>query len=223
MLDHYIQRNIVYRLAFTPGLRFGELKPDELENKLFTYHLKKVMSIGFVKKSEDGQYELTPEGRRVGAYIFEKQLFFAANRPESVLFLIIRRKTDDAWLLYKRTVHPLLGRVGFMHALPSITETCEAAAARTCLEKTGLTASFKVLSSGYFKVFEGSNLESFTHFTLLISNDAEGDLLPSDEQAEYFWELEPDFHEPVMLPDMATLVELYTSGDQSFIEKTLYI
>ena len=46
MLDHHIQRQIVYQLAFVDSLRFGELKPDDLDNKLFTYHLKKVVSAG---------------------------------------------------------------------------------------------------------------------------------------------------------------------------------
>lgn len=223
MLEHYIQRNIVYRLAFASGLSFSELKPDDLDNKLFTYHLKKVMAAGLVKKSETGHYELTPEGRRVGIYISEKQLAFVANRPESVLFLVIRRKADGAWLLYKRTVHPLIGRVGFMHALPRADQTCEAVAAKTCFEKTGLSASFRVLGSGYFRVYEGDNLESFTHFTLLVCEDVSGTLQPHDETAEYFWMTAPDFRSSEMLPDMATLVAHYQTNDQFFVEETLQI
>jgi hypothetical protein len=46
MLDHHIQKSIVYDLAFAESLRFSDLKPPELENKAFTYHLKKVMKAG---------------------------------------------------------------------------------------------------------------------------------------------------------------------------------
>ncbi|MCA9332897.1 hypothetical protein KDA00_03415 [Candidatus Saccharibacteria bacterium] len=222
MLDHYIQRNIVYKLAFTPGLRFSELKPGDLDNKLFNYHLKKVIVAGYVKKSEEGQYELTADGRRVGTRIFEKQLSFA-SRAESVLFLVIRRKQDGAWLLYRRTTHPLLGKVGFMHALPTLEQTCELAASRTCKEKTGLNANFNVLGGGYFKVFNGKELESFTHFNLLVSNDVEGRLQPSDDKAEYFWEVAPNFESDDMLPNMPILADLYLKDKQFFIEKDLQI
>ncbi len=223
MLDHHIQRSIVYRLAFAPdGLRFSQLKPDELESKLFTYHLKKVVAAKYVVKSEDGRYTLTPEGRRMGTRVFDKQLSFA-DRAESVLFLVVRRKIDGAWLLYKRAVHPLIGQVGFMHAAPKIEMTTPEAANQACRERTGLDADFSVLGSGYFRVFDGDNLESFTHFTLLACEDVVGDLSPTDEKAEYFWETKPDFNSPTMLPNMATLAGLYEAGVLFFVEKSFQL
>lgn len=223
MLDHYIQRNIVYRLAFAPeGLRFSELKPDELESKLFTYHLKKVVAAKFVVKTDAGHYVLTPEGRRLGTRVFEKQLSFA-DRPDAVLLLVIRRQSNGAWLLYRRSVHPLIGRVGFMHGTPQIECEAAEAARRTCLQKTGLDCQFSVLGSGYFKVFDGDDLESFTNFTLLTCDDAKGELKPIDQLAEYVWELQPNFADQSMLPNMATLAELYQKGQPFFIEKTFQL
>ena len=95
MLDHHIQRTIVYTLAFAESLRFAELKPDDIDSKLFTYHLKKVVSAGFVTKTADGAYALTPEGRRVGKGALEKQSRMI-NRAYSILLLAIRRKEDRA-------------------------------------------------------------------------------------------------------------------------------
>src|SRR6185312_1812671 len=100
MLDHHIQRTIVYKLSFMPSARFSDLKPDDIENKLFTYHLKKVISEGFVSKSEDGTYALTPVGRRLSTGVIKDYQALIVERPLSALFLVIRRKSDNAWLLY---------------------------------------------------------------------------------------------------------------------------
>lgn len=219
MLDHHLQRRIVYRLALTSSLRFSQLKPDTIENKLFTYHLKKVVSAGLVTKQEDGTYALTPEGRLLGIRVLDKQMAII-DRPESVLFLAIRRSSDKAWLLYRRKTHPLLGKVGFMHCAPMANETATTVAAKACLEKTGIKAEFRILGSGYFKVYRDDDLESFTHFTLLVSDDATGELDQGDELAEYFWADHPDFSDADMLPNMKTLGNLHKVNELFFIEKT---
>lgn len=222
MLDHHLQRAIVYRLALSHQLHFSELKPDTIDNKLFTYHLHKVEAAGLVLKNPDGLYSLTPEGRRLGTRVLQNQQALI-DQAESVLFLIIRRKTDGAYLLYKRKVHPLIDRVGFMHATPKADEVTVATAEKTCKEVLGLNGAFSVLGGGYFRIFEDHNLESFTHFTLLVCEDAQGELFQNDDYADYFWVQEPDFTDQSMLPNMAALVELYLAGEPFFIEKTFHV
>ena len=222
MLEHHIQRSIVYRLALTTSLTFSELKPDTLENKLFTYHLKKTVSAGLVEKNADGRYALTAEGRVLGVHVLDNTEAII-DRAYSVLFLVIRRKSDGAWLLYKRGSHPLYGRVGFMHVTPNATESSLETAAQVCKQRTGLDATFRALGSGFFRVYEGEKLESFTNFTLLVCEDAEGELQGDDELAEYFWEVSPDFSAPDMLPNMPVLAELYHRNEPFFVEKKLTV
>jgi ADP-ribose pyrophosphatase YjhB (NUDIX family) len=222
MLDHHIQRKIVYRLALTPSLRFTELKPDTLENKLFTYHLKKVISAGLVEKNKDGRYALTSEGRLFGVNVLENTEALH-DRAYSVLFLAIRRKSDKAWLLYKRTSHPLFGKSGFMHAVPNAQESSLQTATRVCKEKTGLDATFSALGGGFFRVFEGEKLESFTNFTLLVCNSAVGEITSEDETAEYYWSETIDLDDKILLPNMKILLELYDANETFFIEKDLRV
>lgn len=222
MLDHHLQKAIVYRLAFSDALRFSELKPEEVENKLFDYHLKKVVASKLVVKQEDGTYALTAEGRRLGKRALDKQLA-VADRAEPVLFLAIRRKSDKAWLLYRRKTHPLLGRVGFMHALPVAGVTPEDRAYQVCLENTGLFARFSVLGAGFFETYDGEALESYTNFTFLVANDAEGDLQQHDEFAEYYWTDDPDFTDSDMLPNMKTLGNLHKTNKLFFVTKTFQL
>jgi ADP-ribose pyrophosphatase YjhB (NUDIX family) len=220
MLDHHLQRTIAYRLAFTDGLRFSELKPDNVDNKLFTYHLKKVESAGLIAKNPDGAYSLTAEGRRLGVHVLDgKQAL--VDRPDSVLFLVVRRASDNAWLLYKRRTHPLRGLTGFMHGQPSALESSSTTAQNILQDKTGLRGRFTAIGAGYFRVFREDQLESFTHFTMLACEDATGELAPDDEHAEYFWQQSPDFSASDFLPNMSYLVEAYQTKTPFFIEKTI--
>ena len=223
MLDHHVQRAIVYRLAFSEGLRFGQLKPDTLENKLFDYHLKKVVLAGYAMKGNGGLYTLTPEGRRLGIRALDKQQALA-DYAESVLFLIIRRASDGAWLFYKRGTHPMLGYSGFMHASPNAQEDSTTTAGKICLEQTGLTGSFTALGGGYSRIFNTSGeLQSFTNFTLLVCDDVTGELSGEDAFADYRWELSPDFTSTQLFPSTSMLYERYLAGKAFFVEQSFTI
>jgi hypothetical protein len=222
MLDHHIQREIVYRLAFSDGLRFSELKPDELESKLFTYHLKKVSSAGFVEKRDDGLYQLTAEGRRVGVGAF-RDYHMTIDRAYSILIMAIRRKSDGAWLFYRRRTHPLKDYAGFMHAAPHAEFDALTMAQREVKAKTGLDGDFTVIGSGFFRFFEGDELESFTHFTFLKCDDIQGELNAQSELADYFWEKDPDFESADLFPNMAVLHDMYTGEAKRFVERTFYL
>ncbi len=223
MLDHHLQREIVFKLAFRPSARFSDLKPGDVENKLFTYHLQKVVKEGYVKKSDDGLYTLTPEGRRLSTGVNDDHQALVVERPLSVLFLIIRRKSDGAWLLYERQTHPMLGFRGFMHAHPSAVSDCAEVAQQQCQIKTGLTGDFTALGGGYIRVYEGAKLESFTHFTLLYCDDIQGGLAPNDSHATYAWELEPDFTDKQMFPSTPMLKQFYEAKQPFFVDKTFTI
>jgi hypothetical protein len=219
MLDHHIQKSIVYDLAFAESLRFSDLKPPELENKAFTYHLKKVMKAGLVEKLDDGRYTLTMKGRRVGKGALKKESRLL-DRAYSILLLAVRNIEDDAWLLYKRQTQPLLGLVGFMQAQPVAETDARSTAQQTCLEQTGIQAEFAVQGHGYFRVYRKGELESFIHFTLLVGQDPKGELLATAESAGYFWQRTPNFAHPDMLPNMQTLHKMCEVAPESFVEAT---
>lgn len=217
MLDHHIQKSIVYDLAFAESLRFSDLKPDELENKAFTYHLKKVMKAGLVEKQDDGRYSLTMKGRRVGKGALKKESRLL-DRAYSILLLAVRR--NDEWLLYKRQTQPLLGLTGFMQAQPVAETDASSTAQQTCLEQTGIQAEFAVQGHGYFRVYRKGELESFIHFTLLLGENPKGELLQTAELAGYFWQRTPNFAHPDMLPNMQTLHRMCLDPPGSFVEAT---
>jgi len=217
MLTHHIQRTIVKQLSSKDSQRFSELKPDDIENKAFDYHLKQLLTDKIVQKSESGGYELTALGRKLGVSA-TPSLKDRSERAFSVLFLVI--KSGRRWLLYKRKTHPLKDKVGFMHVRPIAHESILVTAQKVCLEKTGLTCDFKYRANGYFRMFKAQEVESFTHFTLLVCEQATGELLVSDEFAEYAWATDPDFSSEDMLPNMDDIVGLLADSKQTFLEKS---
>lgn len=220
MLDHHIQRSIIYKLSFTDTMRFSDLKPDDVESKLFTYHLKKAVASGLVIKNTDGLYALSQEGRRVSTGVGTAEQKLITERPYSVLLLVVRRKSDDSWLFYKRPIHPMLGYEGFMHANPSTLVDAELAAAQQCKLKTGLTGSFMALGGGYFRIYKGTELESFTHFTVLFCEDVEGNLADTDN---YYWVQKPEFATELLFPGTEDIYNAYLARKPFFLERTFQL
>lgn len=221
MLDHHIQKNILYRLAFADSLRFSELKPDDIESKLFTYHLKKVIISGLVEKTPDGTYRLSPEGRRVGkgALLKDSRMI---NRAYSIIIMAVRRESDGAWLLSKRTTQPLLGLSGFMQTQPLPGTDSLPLASDSLHQKTGLAGDFEWISSGFFTIYKDELLESYIHFTLLLCEKATGELSQNDPLGEYYFDESPNFSDPSMLPTASVLADLLESR-LAFTEQTFRI
>jgi hypothetical protein len=220
MLQHYIQREIVRSLTFSEGARFSELKPEGVENKLFDYHLKITIRDGYVQKDAEGAYSLTVEGRRLGSRNFNNPATIA-DSAYSVLFLVVRRASDNAWLLYRRKTHPVIGKVGFMHALPTSESLVVESAQNQTKLKTDLDCVFTALGGGFIKTHQGKMLEGHVNFSLLYCNNAQGDLKNQDQFAEYFWQTNPDFSSDNMIPNMPLLASLYEKGETFFVDETV--
>lgn len=217
MLDHHIQKSILYRLAFVDSLHFSELQPDGLDNKLFTYHLKKVIVSGFVEKTPDGTYRLTAKGRRVGKGALDRDDRFF-DRAYSILLLVVRRTHDDTWLLHTRNTQPLRGHTGLPQARPMANSSITENATRELLDQTGLSGIFTVVGQGYFTFTRDDQLESFIHATIVVCDNPLGELYA--EQAEsYAWVPATDFSAPNLLPTVPAIATMLNSG-ASYAEHT---
>ncbi len=218
MLDHHLQREIHFRLSHADSLRFSELQPEGVENKLFDYHLKKTLLSGLVQKNDDGSYSLTPTGRRIGASTLSRPSS-AADKAYSLLLFGLQRD-DGAWLLYERLSHPQINRVGLpQHRPEAHRSTLESAESFT--SDIGVQAKFSVHAHGYLKVFdENDAVESFVHFTLLSGTCETTDApLPNG----YQWAKRSDFKNFNLLPSTSMLMKLLAGRAGAFADETLRI
>ena len=219
MLEHHIQKTIVYKLAFCEGMRFSELKPEDLDNKLFDYHLKALIRDKLVEKNQVGLYKLTTEGQHIGVRALDKQ-FTASDRAHSVVFLIIRSAKNGQWLLFKRLTHPLLNMVGLMHINPIPSDKILDTAKKELLHQTGLMANFSYVGNGFFKVFREKEVESFIHFVALAATSTKGQLRSNSQKGEYFWQADSTDIQNQILPTALEVIKQFQTGKQFFIDKT---
>ena len=119
-------------------------------------------------------------------------------------------------MLRRRLAQPMYRKVGFVHAEPLPTEPITVTAQRVFEERTGLCADFTPVGSGYVHLLRGEDLESFTHFTLLISKSYTGDLDPLKRNGENFFEKHPDFTSEDMIPSMPDMVRLLKQKTDDF-------
>lgn len=211
MLDHHIQKQILFRLAFEDSLAFSELKPDDLDNKLFTYHLHKVVGAGFVEKNNDGHYRLTAKGRRVGKGALHKDDRFI-DRAYSLLILVVRN-TEGEWLFFERGTQPLLGYVGFMQAKPQSGTPVTLVAQRALKDNTNLEGDFSVAGQAYLTMNRDGQMESYIHATILVCTNAHGVLNIQDTHGDYsFYKQLPTSNNDIrLIPSVPIIADIATS------------
>jgi len=185
--EHHIQRDILYRLCFNKELRFSDLKPENLENNIFMYHLKQLTKAGLVIKNEEGLYTLAPNGM---AYI--DKLNYSTKQqsiqPKVVCYLQIT-DAHGTQLYWRRKIQPSIGYVGVPVGKIQYGEDVQRAAQRELTEKTGLT-NVKLVYRGTanLKFYVSNSLVS--HILTLVYtgkvNSVEPEVL-SSEFGDVFW------------------------------------
>lgn len=220
MVEHHIQRDILYKLVTSPSARFAELKPKEVDGNIFTYHLRQLIKNKYVEKHDDGSYRLTSLGKNVGINIQlkAKELLEQAHS----IFLIIIRNDQGEWLLRKRLAHPMYGKFGFVHGEPEARKTIAEAANDALKQRTGLTARFNTVGHGYITFMLDNEVESFTHCTFLETEELTGELISATGNGENHWLKNPDFSGPDMIPSMPDIIAAMNKQDDCFYVELTY-
>jgi hypothetical protein len=217
MLNHHIQKSIVYKLTLTSPLRFKDLKPDELDNKLFNYHLKIVVNHGLVTKNDDGLYVLTSKGKTLGVHVYSEVTdSFKRARPE----LLLAVRNNDSWLMYKRNNEPLKEFVGFMHCEPEVGIDINNKAADYLWQTCKLKAIFKIAGSGIASTFIDGEVESYINYTVLLARESTGSVVSSDPYASYFWLSDAELKNQKLIPAMHSILKGIASNKLFFIDET---
>lgn len=178
---HHIQKTVLDKLSTVESLRYGQIKPAELDGNTFGYHLKQLISESFVTKSTAGDYALTAKGRDYIVHRYEDP----TKSAHTIFLLIIRR--GDSYLVRRRKVQPFLGKIGFIHGEPepgvSVTET----ARKRLYNKTGIDIPLTVVGSALITQYLGEELHSYSH-AIILNGTASGDIaVTEDATGENLW------------------------------------
>lgn len=208
---HHIQRTILDRLATSKNLRYSEIKPDDLDGNVFGYHLKSVMSDGYVEKNADGTYQLTSSGRNYIVHRYED-----SSRSAHTIFLIVIRH-GSSYLLRRRKVQPMLGYSGFIHGEPEPGMSVIEAATNRLRDKSNLDISLSIRGSALITQSLNDELQSYSHVVILYGETKSDNIKSGDETGENFWSEINAVDD--LLPSCHDIIDLIESGD-SWFEKS---
>ena len=206
---HHIQRAILDSLATCERARYGELKPQNLDGNIFTYHLKQLITDRYVVKNDDGSYSLLPKGKEYLVHRYED----SSQQAHSIFLIAIQQ--GDQWLMRERLVQPLLGMAGFIHGEPVANEPLLDTAQRRLLEKTGLSTPLHIFSSGLIKITRNDIIESFSHAIILTAQTDEDFNISEDQTGRQFWQSSDALSQSSILPSCSDIVVRIAAGDNS--------
>jgi ADP-ribose pyrophosphatase YjhB (NUDIX family) len=188
---HYYQKAIVKKLTLSKsGKKFNQLLILGLESEHMNYHLKKLVEIGFVSKSEEN-YILTDTGKDY-SNLLDDGLVEAEKQPKtSIIIWGVRKNTkgEVEHLLNKRLRQPYYGKVGRITGKVLFGETLKDAAARELYEETGLKAMSFTLEEIYRKMRkreDGVFVQDVIFYIFFVTKFS-GKLIEKTPFQENFW------------------------------------
>ncbi|NTV31370.1 NUDIX domain-containing protein [candidate division WWE3 bacterium] len=188
---HEIQVHILQRLSTTSYLRFNQLVMTDVASEHMNYHLKKLILLGYVIKSDD-HYTLSDSGKDY-VNLLDDETRIVERQPKIAVIIHgvrLNEQTHEVeFLLNKRLEQPYLGKVGRVGGKVRFGETLEQAAQRELYEETHLTAQCFVLEQLYRKMRkreDGLFVQDVLFFIFFVT-DFSGELLEKTAYQENFW------------------------------------
>lgn len=209
---HHIRRSVLDKLATAETLRYGELKPKDLDGNVFTYHLKGLMVDNLVTKNDAGDYLLTDAGRDYIVHRYEDSTLSAHS-----IFLIVLTRGSE-YLLRRRDVQPLIGYVGFVHGEPEAGVDVVLTAQERLSAKTGIDGvELSIAGSALISQYRDDELQSFSHAVILTGQTDQDIRIEGDDTGANFWSDLTDVQN--LLPSCPDIVQMI-SKNQHHLQET---
>lgn len=158
---HGAQVLILRELLFQKEAGFAQLqKPTELTSDNFTFHIKRLVELGYVERVKTGLYKLSAKGKEY-ANKLDTERNTIERQPKVAVILAIEQDKDGEtlYLFQQRLKHPYFGFWGFPTGKISWGETIIETAARELMEETGLRADLRHAGIYHEKVYKAETKE----------------------------------------------------------------
>lgn len=215
-IDHHIQAHVLQVLFRDGGVvAFSDLKPDDVQNSLFMYHVHKLEARGLVERINEG-FSITPGGARWVNYVSPGKLKprltprvlikFLIFSPDKKKLVISKRRSAAAEHLNQYLLPSGLQKYGvsFREASEGIIESLTGE--RPVLKDLGIHETIYRYSDGYVH----HSISPFYEATL-----SEGEF-PEDEHYELEWVNVTDVLAGKYDPSLTEILNLYNAGENLF-------
>ncbi len=172
--------------------RFSELQIKSIESKHFTYHLNKLVELGFIEK-KDGKYTLTTNGKMYLGRIDEANMKIEKLPKVGVVVFPMRKNDSDDTeiLLSKRLKHPNYGKIVGLGGKVRFGKRFEDTAERELFEETGLHGNLKfkgiLRKIGYVNQKDASKVVLDIVFAIFTAESLVSNLITQISDQENFW------------------------------------
>lgn len=189
---HRLQTKVLYELSRHQTRRFSDMMAvTELTSDDFKFHLRKLIKLGLVTKSDDGVYELTAEGKEL-ANRFDYENRSPIRQPKLTTVTFVRRENPEngatEYLFQQRLRQPFFHYWGAIGQPVKWGESFEDAAARGLKEQTGLVAPLTL--KGFYRqrdLVEGSESILEDKLFVIFVADWQGDAVSNWSYAKNQW------------------------------------
>jgi hypothetical protein len=108
---NWMQKEAMLVMLRNQEASLKDLRPREVQANLFAYHFDELISKGYVEKVERGRYRLTPHGQRFANTLSSDS---GAVVEEIKTVIMLYGKRNDEYLLFRRSRHPQMNKVGLI-------------------------------------------------------------------------------------------------------------
>lgn len=213
---HEIQIKILKELLFKPVAKFSDLNVTDLTNDHFTFHIKRLVELELVQKTDNG-YELSVTGKEFANRLDTDNLVVERQAKTGVLIVC---KSGDRYLIQQRLKQPYYGFHGFMTGKTRWGETISETAVRELAEETGLVGIPELVGIKHKMDYEleGKLLEDKFFFVVKFV-DPTGNLIGNFEGGKNIWLTENEiFRLPDLFDGVKESIEMSQSLNLKFVE-----
>ncbi len=221
---HPIQASILRVLMFKPEARFSDLNTEAISSDHFTFHVKKLLELELIEKTDGGLYRLTRPGKEFTNRFDTdvKQIVLERQAKIGVSVICTRERNGNAeYLIQQRLKQPYYGFYGFVTGKVRWGENVHETATRELKEETGLSATLKPVGIEHKMDYseEGDLLED-KYFFIFKGTSVKDELTERFEGGRNTWFSREEVEKlPDVFGDVEEVLDVIIKGSFTFIER----